>query len=475
MSGVRRIPTSRFDRAAVRRASLAAILACTGLVVAPPVFAQGAAGPFGGSVVQGTLTVQALPLTLDDALARALQHNLGLINTEQQVESARGARVRALRDLLPRVEARVDETRQTRNLAAFGFDTSLFPGIPSVVGPFNIFDARVYASQPVLDFAARSDMRSKAATLEAARLDDRNAHDIVTFVVTSLYYQAVAGESRVVSASSQVATAEALLAQATALRNAGAAPGIDVVRAQVQLQAQRQRLITAENEAAKQKLQLVRAIGIPTGQVIELPDRVLELPAQALTLDEALRTAAARRADFQAGQARVRAAEAALASTRGSGLPSVRVSADYGTIGSSPADARRTYTMALGVRVPLFDQDRTGRQVENIATLRQREAEVADLAQRIEAEVRTAFLDLEAADQQRSLARERVSLASQELALARTRFTAGVTSNLEVIQAQNEVATASDAEVAAGYAVNTARAALARAIGGRASQVQGEP
>jgi len=97
--------------------------------------------------------------------------------------------------------------------------------------------------------------------------------------------------------------------------------------------------------------------------------------------------------------------------------------------------------------------------------LRQRQAEAADLAQRIEADVRTALLDVQAAEQQLAVAKERVTLADQELSLARTRFTAGVTNNLEVIQAQNEVATAADAEVAATYAVNTARAALARAIG----------
>ena len=174
------------------------------------------------------------------------------------------------------------------------------------------------------------------------------------------------------------------------------------------------------------------------------------------------------RDSYKASLARVQAAEATLRSTRGSALPSMRVSADYGTIGSSPADARRTYTMAVGVRVPLFDQDRVGRQVENQAALRQRQAEAADLVQRIEAEVRTAFLDVQAAEQQLGVSRERVTLSNQELSLARTRFSAGVTGNLEVIQAQNEVATAADAEVAAGYALNVARATLARALGASA-------
>ena len=146
-------------------------------------------------------------------------------------------------------------------------------------------------------------------------------------------------------------------------------------------------------------------------------------------------------------------------------MPSLHVNGDFGAIGTAPGDARRTYSVSANVRVSLFDQDRRGREVENAATLRQRQSEVADLAQRIEAEVRTAFLDVQAAEQQLAVARERVSLAGQELSLARTRFTAGVTNNLEVIQAQDEVAAASDIEVAATYAVNVARAGLVRTLG----------
>jgi len=452
-----------------RRIYAAALLACLcGASAAAQSTSQIIAqtsGPFSGSVTSGPATADALPLTVADAIERGLKHNLGLISIEQQVESARGSRLRTLRELMPRVDARMGDTTQTTNLAAFGFDSSLFPGIPSIVGPFNIFDARVAGSQAVFDLAALNDVRSKTAALNAARLDSLNARETVVFVITNLYFQAVAGENRIQTARSQVTTAEALLSQATALRNAGAAPGIDVVRAQVQLQSQRQRLIAAETDFGRQTIQLVRAIGVPTAQRIELADRTLSLPAPSVALDEALARAAGARADYQASLARVHAAESALQAAKTDAVPSVHVNGDFGAIGSAPSDARRTYSVSANVRVSLFDQDRRGREVENAATLRQRQSESADLAQRIEAEVRTAFLDVQAAEQQLAVARERVSLAGQELSLARTRFTAGVTNNLEVIQAQDEVAAPSDIEVAATYAVNVARAGLVRALG----------
>jgi outer membrane protein TolC len=456
----------KHGHASTRAAVLVSTLCVGTFGLASTVAAQTPSGGLSGSVLSGAATTDVLPLTLADAVDRGLKYNLAVITFDQQVESARGARLRSLRDLLPRVDARAGETRQTTNLAAFGFDSSLFPGIPSIVGPFNIFDARISASQAVLDLGARRDLASKTAALSAVRLDEENARDVVTFVVTSLYFQAVAGDSRIQTARSQVSTAEALLTQATNLRNAGAAPGIDVVRAQVQVQAQRQRLIAAENDRAKQLLQLARAIGVPTRQQMRLSDTSMSTPGGALSLDDALTRAADVRADYKASLERVHAAEAALESTRAGRLPSVHVGGDYGTIGTSPADARRTYSMSANVRVPLFDQDRAGRQIENMSVLKQRQAESADLAQRIEADVRTAVLDVQSTEQQLAVARERVSLANQELSLARIRFTAGVTSNLEVIQAQNEVAAAADNEVAGTYAFNLANAALTRAIGG---------
>ncbi len=460
----------QFPRAnAVTRGAwcLAALLAVGG--GAGQALAQSQSSAASGSVPSGAVTADALNLTLSDAIERGLKYNLAVIALDQQEASARGARMRSLRDLLPRVDARAGETRQTSNLAAFGFDASLFPGVPSIVGPYNIFDARVNASFAVFDPAARRDLDSKTALLNAVTHDEANARDLVTYVVTNLYLQVIAGESRIQTARTQVTTAEALLTQATNLRNAGAAPGIDVVRAQVQVQAQKQRLLVAENDVAKQVLQLARAIGVPVGQRLQLSDRTMDTAASTLSLDDALKRAADTRADYKASLERVRAAELTLESTRSGRLPSVHVGGDIGTIGSSPASAKRTYGMSVGVRMPLFDQDRIGKQVENTAALKQRQAEAADLLQRIEADVRTAYLDLQSTEQQLALARERVSLANQELSLARIRFTAGVTSNLEVIQAQNEVAAAADNEVAGTFAFNLAKAALARAVGGRTS------
>jgi outer membrane protein TolC len=411
---------------------------------------------------------QATPvaLTLSNAIDRALEHNVRVLTSELQVEGAQGARWRALAGLLPQIDARGVATRQTTNLAAFGFDTSLFPGIPEVVGPFNVFDARVVVSQPVFDLSALHDARRSAHMLAAARLDQKDVRDFVTLAATTVYLQAVASAKRIDTARAQVATADSLLTLATELHDAGVTPGIDTVRAKVQIGVQRQRLIEAETTLAKLKLQLARVLGLPAAQPIELTDREVSIALLPGTVDEAVQRAKATRADYQAALARVRAAEEERRAAAAEALPSLHANADIGMIGSTPSNARRTYAISGAVRVPLFNADRKARAVEAAAVVRQREAEAAELAQQVETDVRSAYLDVQAAEQQLAAARERVDLANQELSLARTRFAAGVANNLEVIQAQNGVAAAAEDEIAGVYALNIAKASLLRMAGG---------
>src|SRR6187399_1643243 len=177
-----------------------------------------------------------LSLTLEDAVARGLREHVATRLGEAEVVTARGARWTALQDLLPTASAKVGMTRQVINLHA------------------------LYES------------KSGAADLRAAELDMRDTRALVSLGVRNLYLQAVADQSRLKAARAQVETAQALLTQATDLKNAGVVAGIDVVRAQVQARTQEQRAILAENEYEKGKLQLARAIGVPLGQPLLLTD-----------------------------------------------------------------------------------------------------------------------------------------------------------------------------------------------------------
>jgi outer membrane protein TolC len=423
-------------------------------------------GSFAGSVPPQPATADVVSLTLSGAIDRALHYNLGVITFEQDIQSARGARWRALAALLPTVDARLSETREEVSLAAFGFNPSILPGIPSVIGPFNVFDGRVYVSQPVLDMSGLNSLRRENRNHEAATWDSRNARDVVVLVAANLYLQALTASSRIGATRAQVDTAQTNLTLATDLQHAGLAASIDVVRAQVSLELQQQRLIAVGNDFQKAKLQLARAIGLPSSQRFDLADTIPYAAMPPLALEEALQRAYEARADYRAALARVQAAEADHRAAATATLPSVVVNADYGAIGLSPTHTQTTFTVAGAVRVPVFDGGiRRGRLLETEAALRERQAAAEDLRQQVESDIRTALLDVEATEAQLRVAQHVVDLAHTQLEQAQDRFRAGVTGNLEVIQAQEAVATSVDSQINSLYAHNVAKASLARAMG----------
>ena len=163
-------------------------------------------------------------------MARGLQHNLGVLAQQQGVHAAGGARWRALSELLPRVDGHVSESRQTVNLGALS-DSRAFLALPQLVGPFNVFDARVSVSQPVFDLSALNALKAGNHNVAAEQYALQDARTLVVLVVTNLYLEAVTSASRLDAARAQLDTAQALLRQANDLKASGLIAGIEVVRA----------------------------------------------------------------------------------------------------------------------------------------------------------------------------------------------------------------------------------------------------
>jgi outer membrane protein TolC len=431
---------------------------------APPPPAAPSTSPFRGGIPSGEPGRDPLTLTISEAISRALANNLGAVLAENGIDRARGTYTRTMSELLPNIFGRVAEARQVVNLAAFGFP--LPEGIPSIVGPFNTFDARVFLTQSVIDLRALNAARAESHNVAAARYDYKSARDLVVLVATISYAQAIATSARVDAAAGQVDTAQALFTQATDLKQGGLVAGIDVLRADVQLGAERQRLTAARNDFEKAKLQLARLIGLPLGQIFTLANQMTDVEIPEMTLEQAFDRALKTRSDYLAALERIKAAESTRQAVVGEWLPAVRVSANYGELGLSPADAHSTYTVAGAVEVPIFQGGRSrGRLLEADADLRRRRADADDLKGAIYYEVRTAMLDLEAGRERLQVAARGRDLAASALTQARDRFGAGVSGNIEVVQAQAAVTQANDDYIAALYLTNLAKGSLVRAVG----------
>jgi outer membrane protein TolC len=450
------------------------LLRLGGLSVAAALALLGQQIQFQGSVPSGAATGTPIALTLRGAIDRGLKTNLGLLVSDSASEIARGQRLQSLSALLPSVNGQVSQTEEQINLKTFGFNFS-FPGvqIPTIVGPFHYTDLRAYASWNAFDYTARKNYRSAQEAARAARLSAQDARDLVVQAVAASYLQIIADSSRSEAIRSQVQTAQALYDRAADQHNAGTSPAIDVLRSQVELKQQQQRLLAQDNQLAKDKLALGRVIGLPPGQDFNIAEAVPFSPLTSITQDQAVRTALEQRSDYQSSQAQVRAAEDAVSAARGQRYPTGSITADYGDIGTTLASSHGTFTFVAAAKFNIFDSGRISADViQAKAALKQRQDELADLGAQIDYQVRTAFLDIRTAADQVAVAESNLDLANQTLVQARDRFSAGVTDTIEVVQAQESVATANDSLIAALYGHNLAKVALARALGGAEQGIQ---
>lgn len=440
----------------------------------PTVSLPGAQSPFLGSSPPEKPTGQVIQVDFKLAIDLGLRYNLGLLLSVDQTESARGERWRELSNLLPNIGANVIESVETESLAALGF-TKLEPFLaapgttskfPAVTPAFNYFDARVSLSQSLFNFKYLEQERAAVQNTKVAEFNYKDARELVVLAIGNAYLQAISDGARVETAEAQLNTAQTLYTRAVDQQKAGVTPAIDALRAQVELQTRQQQLIAARNELAKERLTVARIIGLAPGQEFVLTEKAPYQQLTPLPLETYLQRAYTYRADYQAAMAQVRAAELSARAAAAGRYPSVDVNANAGVIGVNPAQANASWQVTGGVNIPIFAGNRvhSDELVAN-AQLKQTRQQLGNLRGQIDYEVRTSLLDLQAAADQVQVAKSNVDLAEQTLTQSQDRFTAGVTDNLEVVQAQESVASAHESYIESLYAHNLAKVELARSIG----------
>ncbi|HTU45325.1 MAG TPA: TolC family protein [Bryobacteraceae bacterium] len=423
-----------------------------------------AQNPYLGGVPTGKLSATPVALSLRDAVALGLKQNLGGVLATDVVADAQGQHWQVLSELLPNL---ITDTgfgvHQINVKAAFGISIH---GEPPIIGPFGYFDSRAYLTESAFDWSSIQRLRASRAQLKSAEFSSKDARELIVLVTVSNYLLVIADRSEVESATSQRDTAKALLQQTSDQKTAGLASAVDVLRSQVELQSREQKVIVARNDLAKEKLVLARAIGLPSGQTFEITSNV---PYQELTpsgLDEAIQSAYKARPDFQSQMNQVQSAELERRAASAERYPSLGVEVDYGLSGVNPGSSHGTVDAAATLRIPVFQGGRVHGDILRADALLAREKQrLEDLRARIDQEVRDAYLDLESAAQEVAVEKSAVTLATRNLEQSRDRFASGVTDNIEVVQAQDALAIASDAYIASLYGYNLAKISLAKSTG----------
>jgi outer membrane protein TolC len=425
-----------------------------------------AQNPMFGSVPEDKPTPGVLPLTFSDAIDRALRQNLAGLLSQYNTIEARGEKWQQLSDLLPKINGDVEEVAQKESLQALGLRSGgPFGNVPPVIGPFSYFDVRASATQH-FDWKSIQKYRSSVIGEGVAQYSLKDARDLVVLATGNAYLQAIAGAARVETAQAQVETAKALYDKAVAQQQAGVAPAIDTLRAQVEYQSRQQQLIAAVNDFAKQKISLARVIGLAPRQEFELADKSPYRPFPIPDLETSVQRAYSFRSDYKAAHDRLVAAQLERSAATAGYFPTIDLAANFGEIGAVPGDVLPTYLVSGTLNIPVFQGGKVhGDVLKAEASLRQAQAQMADVRAQIDQDIRNALLDLKSSADQVEVAQSSVNLADQALTQSQDRFSAGVTDNLEVVQAQEAVATAHESLISSLYMNNLAKVSFARALG----------
>lgn len=416
-----------------------------------------------GSVPSGTASKEVLHLTLRDAISMAIRYNLGQIESGENARIARGQRLRAMSALLPQVSAGAAENTEQFSAATLGIK---IPQVPAVIGPFSFSTAQASASQSLFNFESIQRFRAARNAEQAVQLTYNDTLDVITLIVGSAYLEVIQANSRIAAEEAQVKNAQALYNQAVDQVQSGTGTKIDVTRSGVQLHTEQYTLSIARNNFAIAKMNLSRAIGLPLGQAFDLADQLPYAEMNPQAVEDALNTAFKSRSDFRAALSSVKAAQQQLSAARGERCPVLAANGDYGVQGPNFGHLHGAFTFQAGVNVPIFTSGRIkGDITEAEAVLHQRKAEAENLRGQIDYDVRTGFLNLQAAQQQVTVAKENVDLANENLSRSQERFAAGVTDSVEVVQAQQALASANDQYITSLYSHNLSKLQLARALG----------
>ena len=433
-----------------------------------------------GKVPDGVMVQQptpgALPLSIDDAIGTGLQRNLEVKLGLENERRVRGLERTVANNLLPTVEAQLYTRTQEINLAAMGFKPQSIGGLLGQTGgsasnfktivKVDTTAAQLNVSQQLFNVPAYFLYKAAKTAVSSSNLTTLNARGDVALAIGTDYLQVIADAAQIENERSLVKVDEVALQQARDLQAAGVGTHLDTLRAQVQLQAEQQTLVSAENQFAKDEIKLNRAVGLPVDQQITLTDTVPFAELAHMDLPATMALAFQRRKDLLSLEAQLEVANQTQKAVRYQRLPTIAFGGYYGVLGETHGLYHGVFTAQGSLNFPIFKEAefRGEREVADaqLAGLRR---QIESLRVTIEQQIRSSILDVESANDLVKVAQSNVVLSRQELDDAQQRFLAGVSDNLPLVQAEARLAGSQSQVVNTMYQYNAAKLSLARNVG----------
>ena len=425
--------------------------------------------PYFGSVTLKPATDEVLKLSLDDAVQRGIANNLGLKEAENAERAIHGEQMQALQEFLPTITLTGDTGFYQHDLAALGFK----PGLGAAFGvtiPLitrdTMTEGQIQFRQILFSGPVIAGWKAAGAATRSAHFAKMTARGEVIQQVASAYLHAIAAASEVEEARALEQADQVQLNNAHEQHVAGTGSNLDELRARVQYQAQQQATIAAQNMVDKDLILLKREIGLDPGQNIVLTDRTPYSELAEQTPEELRAVAYKSRQDYQNLQNQVVELRAVHSAYRSQRYPTLSFGGDYGVQQIGGVGSHGTFAAVGTLSFPIFREAGLRGDIDaSQAQLNAVNAQMDDLRSRIDQQVRSALLDVDAAGKLVKVSQSNLELATRALSDETERVNAGVDDTLPLVTTQATLASAQTSLIESMYQYNLSKLALARATG----------
>jgi outer membrane protein TolC len=415
---------------------------------------------FAAAADQPTLPAE---LTLSQALGIALQNSTNIRTAMAQLDQTTGKTDQARSPLLPQINLGARQGYMTVNLAGIGIEV---PGVTGKSDPFGSMDARLFLSQQILNISEWRSWKSSKSRLDSSRLLVDNAREFVALKVVATYLDALKAKVTRNTLVEQRKLAEELYKITRDQVNQGVAAELDANRAMQQVNTLEQQRLGAEQNYVATKLNLANILQARVTADFEVADDAAYGAGTVPDRDTSLKMALASRADYRSAEANVQSAELQVRSIKATRLPTVEMTFSDGQSGTTPVHNVNTYRLQGAIDFPIFTGGRIRGEIETAeGVLREAKSTLDESRSQVETDVLTAISAVEWALKEVETSAANMKLSREEVAFARSRFTQGISDNTEVVNAQERLERADEANIQAQYKLGLARANLARATG----------
>ncbi len=364
-------------------------------------------------------------VTQNSRLIRISQGDEKIAEADSWIEKAR---------LYPTVNASASGTMLAHQPGAVFGDVS----VPMSQKDFYEYGLNI--RQTLYDFRENASRYGSAKMkVEAGKLDTRRVRNLAAIEFALIYFDVLESEKMVYVSEKEVERLESHLRDARSLYEEGAITKNDLLQAEVRLSDARQRLLSARTGREINASRLNNSLARPLKTKVEVVD-VTEIPKEILDIrmdmEKAWKAAETQRAEIQIADATLKSLDLDEEAKKAEFYPKLFVEGAYDYTQNRYATAQGNWAATLGIGINLFSGGKTKAEVAKVRYQKERLIEQRNrLVDDIRLEVQRYILDSKTARERVLVTKDAVLQAEENLRINRVRYTEGVGTATEVLDA----------------------------------------